>query len=45
MDERWLKGDSRARQSLERVGVDRLILLLSPPFDPGEIRAAGRLLS
>src|SRR6266478_6314722 len=29
MDERWLKGDSRARQSLERVGVDRLILLLS----------------
>ena len=44
MDERWLKGDSRARQSLERVGVDRLILLLSPPFDPGEIRAAGRLL-
>ena len=44
MDERWLKGDSRARQSLERAGVDRLILLLSPPFDPGEIRAAGRLL-
>ena len=44
MDERWLRGDSRARQSLERVGVDRLILLLSPPFDPGEIRAAGRLL-
>ena len=44
MDERWLRGDSRARQSLERVGVDRLILLLSPPFDPGEIRAAGRVL-
>ena len=44
MDERWLKGDSRARQSMERVGVDRLILLLSPPFDPAEIRAAGRLL-
>jgi alkanesulfonate monooxygenase SsuD/methylene tetrahydromethanopterin reductase-like flavin-dependent oxidoreductase (luciferase family) len=45
MDERWLRPDSRARQSLERVGVDRLILLLSPPFDPGEIRAAGRLLA
>jgi alkanesulfonate monooxygenase SsuD/methylene tetrahydromethanopterin reductase-like flavin-dependent oxidoreductase (luciferase family) len=45
MDERWLRSDSRARQSLERVGVERLILLLSPPFDPGEIRAAGRLLS
>jgi alkanesulfonate monooxygenase SsuD/methylene tetrahydromethanopterin reductase-like flavin-dependent oxidoreductase (luciferase family) len=44
MDERWLRGDSRARQSLERIGVDRLILLLSPPFDPEEIRAAGRSL-
>lgn len=44
MDERWLRPGSRARQSLDRVGVDRLILLLSPPFDPGEIRGAGRLL-
>ena len=44
MDERWLRPDSRARQSLERVGVDRLILLLSPPFDAGEVRSAGRLL-
>jgi alkanesulfonate monooxygenase SsuD/methylene tetrahydromethanopterin reductase-like flavin-dependent oxidoreductase (luciferase family) len=44
LDERWLRSDSRARQSLERLGVDRLILLVSPPFDPGEIRAAGRLL-
>lgn len=44
MDERWLRKDSQARRSLERVGVDRLILLLSPPFDAGEIRAAGRLL-
>jgi alkanesulfonate monooxygenase SsuD/methylene tetrahydromethanopterin reductase-like flavin-dependent oxidoreductase (luciferase family) len=44
LDERWLKADSRARQSLERVGVDRLILLVSPPFDPAEIRAAGRVL-
>ena len=44
LDERWLKPDSRARQSLERVGVDRLILLVSPPFDAAEIRAAGRLL-
>ncbi len=44
LDERWLKADSRARQSLDRVGVDRLILLVSPPFEPGEIRAAGRLL-
>jgi len=44
LDERWLRADSRARQSLDRVGVDRLILLVSPPFDPAEIRAAGRLL-
>jgi alkanesulfonate monooxygenase SsuD/methylene tetrahydromethanopterin reductase-like flavin-dependent oxidoreductase (luciferase family) len=45
MDEGWLRPDSRARQSLERAGVDRLILLLPPPFDPGEIRGAGRLLA
>ena len=40
----WLRPDSRARQSLTRVGVDRLILLTSPPFDAEEIRSAGRLL-
>ena len=45
LDERWLRPDSRARQSLDRVGVDRLILLVSPPFDAEEIRGAGRLLS
>ena len=44
MEERWLRPDSRARQSLERVGVDRLILLVSPPFDTSELRHAGRLL-
>ena len=44
LDTPWLRSDSRARQSLERVGVDRLILLTSPPFDAGEIRDAGRLL-
>ena len=40
----WLRANSRARQLLDRVGVDRLILLVSPPFDAGEIRQAGRLL-
>lgn len=45
MDERWLRPDSRARQSLERVGIDRLILLLPPPFDTGDIRNSGRLLA
>jgi alkanesulfonate monooxygenase SsuD/methylene tetrahydromethanopterin reductase-like flavin-dependent oxidoreductase (luciferase family) len=45
LDARWLRPDSRARQSLERVGVDRLIMLVQPPFDPVEIREAGRLLA
>ena len=45
LEERWLRSDSRARQMLDRVGVDRLILLVSPPFDAGEIRRAGRALS
>ena len=44
LDERMLRADSRARQSLERAGVRRLILLVSPPFDADEIRSAGRLL-
>jgi alkanesulfonate monooxygenase SsuD/methylene tetrahydromethanopterin reductase-like flavin-dependent oxidoreductase (luciferase family) len=44
LDARWLRADSRARQSLERAGVHRLILLVSPPFDVVEIRQAGRLL-
>jgi hypothetical protein len=45
LDERWLRADSRARQMLERAGVHRLILLQEPPFDPDEIRAAGRVLA
>src|SRR3989442_1058103 len=45
MDERWLRADSPARQSLERVGVHRLILLLPPPFDVGVIQRSGRLLT
>ena len=40
-EERWLKPESRAHQMLERIGVDRVILLLSPPFDPDAIRRAG----
>jgi alkanesulfonate monooxygenase SsuD/methylene tetrahydromethanopterin reductase-like flavin-dependent oxidoreductase (luciferase family) len=42
-EERWLRGDSRARQMLERAGIERLILLVGPPFDAGEIRRLGRL--
>jgi alkanesulfonate monooxygenase SsuD/methylene tetrahydromethanopterin reductase-like flavin-dependent oxidoreductase (luciferase family) len=45
MGESWLRPDSRARQALDRVGVDRLILLVSPPFDTGEISRHGRLLA
>jgi alkanesulfonate monooxygenase SsuD/methylene tetrahydromethanopterin reductase-like flavin-dependent oxidoreductase (luciferase family) len=45
LDERWLRADSRGRQLLERAGVERLILLVSPPFDAGEIRDAGRVLT
>src|SRR5436309_9796330 len=44
LDERWLVPDSRQRQSLERVGVERLILLVEPPFDAQEIQRCGRLL-
>jgi alkanesulfonate monooxygenase SsuD/methylene tetrahydromethanopterin reductase-like flavin-dependent oxidoreductase (luciferase family) len=40
----WLREDSRARQMLDRVGVDRAILLVAPPFDAEEIRQAGRVL-
>jgi alkanesulfonate monooxygenase SsuD/methylene tetrahydromethanopterin reductase-like flavin-dependent oxidoreductase (luciferase family) len=44
LEPRWLRADSQARQMAERNGVDRLILLASPPFDPDGIRQAGRLL-
>ena len=44
-DGRWLDSTSRARQNLERIGVARLILLTEPPYDPGEIRAAGKMLT
>ena len=45
LDERWLQPDSRARQTLDRLNVDRLILLTEPPYDPDEIRRTGRLLT
>jgi alkanesulfonate monooxygenase SsuD/methylene tetrahydromethanopterin reductase-like flavin-dependent oxidoreductase (luciferase family) len=44
LEDRWLRGDSRARQMVERAGVDRLILLAGPPFDPTQIAQAGRVL-
>jgi len=45
LDERWLRPDSRGRQALASAGVERLILLVEPPFDPDGIRGAGRLLT
>jgi alkanesulfonate monooxygenase SsuD/methylene tetrahydromethanopterin reductase-like flavin-dependent oxidoreductase (luciferase family) len=44
LGEAWLRPESQARQKLARVGIDRLILLVSPPFDVGQIKAAGRML-
>jgi alkanesulfonate monooxygenase SsuD/methylene tetrahydromethanopterin reductase-like flavin-dependent oxidoreductase (luciferase family) len=32
LDDAWLRADSAARQRLERAGVERLILLVPPPF-------------
>ncbi len=45
LDARWLPADSSHRGSLARLGLDRLILLVSPPFDADQIRAAGRQLT
>jgi alkanesulfonate monooxygenase SsuD/methylene tetrahydromethanopterin reductase-like flavin-dependent oxidoreductase (luciferase family) len=44
LDAGWLRANSPARNRLAQSGVERLILLVSPPFDAGEIRAAGQLL-
>jgi alkanesulfonate monooxygenase SsuD/methylene tetrahydromethanopterin reductase-like flavin-dependent oxidoreductase (luciferase family) len=41
----WLRSDSEGRATLTRHQVDRLILLIQPPFDASQIRAAGRLLT
>jgi alkanesulfonate monooxygenase SsuD/methylene tetrahydromethanopterin reductase-like flavin-dependent oxidoreductase (luciferase family) len=41
----WLRADSENRAALERAGVDRVILLMEPPYDPSQIRAAARLLA
>ncbi len=45
LEARWLRPDSAHRASLARLGVDRLILLVAPPFDADQIRAAGRQLT
>jgi alkanesulfonate monooxygenase SsuD/methylene tetrahydromethanopterin reductase-like flavin-dependent oxidoreductase (luciferase family) len=45
LDQRWLDHDSAERSRLRRLDVDRLILVVDPPYDPAEIRAAGRLMA
>ena len=45
LESRWLRSDSVGRAALARFRVDRLILLAGPPFDAGEIRAAGRQIT
>ena len=45
LDARWLRADSTARTSLSRLAVDRLILLVAPPFGADQLRAAGRQLT
>ena len=41
----WLRSDSESRATLTRHQVDRLILLIQPPYDASQIRSAGRLLT
>jgi alkanesulfonate monooxygenase SsuD/methylene tetrahydromethanopterin reductase-like flavin-dependent oxidoreductase (luciferase family) len=45
LERRLVSPDSSERAALARLGVERLILLVSPPFDPDQIRAAGRMLA
>lgn len=45
LDQRWLDHHSAERTRMRRLGVDRLILVVDPPYDPHEIHAAGRLIA
>ena len=45
LSEPYVRAESSARAALERKGVARLILLAAPPYDPTELREAGRLLA
>ena len=44
LSERMLRPDSADRQRLAALGVERLILLLEPPYPAAQIQAAGALL-
>lgn len=45
LDRRWVTAGSPERQRLESLGVQRLALIIQPPFDPAVIAGAGRLLA
>ena len=42
--EAYLEPGAPPRAALEKLGVERLILLAEPPFDPTRLRDAGRIL-
>ncbi len=42
--EKWLRPGSPERHRLEQIGIDRIILLIEPPYDAATIRDAGRML-
>ncbi len=42
MEARWLKRDSPDRAALVQLGIDRLILLLEPPFDVPQLETSGQ---
>ena len=45
LDERWLRAESPSRARLAALGVDRLILFVSSPYDRARIAGAGQLLA
>jgi alkanesulfonate monooxygenase SsuD/methylene tetrahydromethanopterin reductase-like flavin-dependent oxidoreductase (luciferase family) len=45
LSEAWLKPGSGNRQAMEQLGVDRLVLLIGPPFDGATIAEAGAMLA
>lgn len=45
LSEPYVRAESPARAALEQKGVDRLILLATPPYYLEEIREAGRMLA
>jgi alkanesulfonate monooxygenase SsuD/methylene tetrahydromethanopterin reductase-like flavin-dependent oxidoreductase (luciferase family) len=44
LSDRWLRPDSPDRAALAQLGVSRVILLVEPPYDLKQIRAAGSRL-